>query len=91
MALCHGSRCEPWAIAPTGRSTSLGPFTAYVFPNSAWILVWPRGEMHAAGNRRIACDQAALNESFYEGERYLERLFVVIGAQLGLDVVDDHP
>jgi len=47
--------------------------------------------MHDARDRRIACDQAALNESFYEGERYLERLFVVIGAQLGLDVVDDHP
>ncbi len=47
--------------------------------------------MPADGHWRIACDQPALNKALYKGERYLERLFVVIGIQLGLDVVADHP
>lgn len=47
--------------------------------------------MHTARNWRIPCEQAALNKPLHKGERYLERLFVVIWAELGLDVVDDHP
>jgi hypothetical protein len=84
--------CKPWCISPTGWATSPLPLAAYVFADRARFLVRPRAETHlVTRNRRISRQEAPRKKAFDKRDSDFERLFVVIGTQLSLDVVDNHP
>src|SRR5688572_32212513 len=92
MDLRQPARCEPRRIAPARRPRTLGPAAADVLPDGMGVLAWPGGEMHAVTDAwRISRKESPREKALDKGDGDFEHLFLVVGTQLGLDLVHDHP